>query len=71
VAPAGLPAEPLERLRAAFKGVLEDPEVVAALNKAGCEEVGRVPVGQLTEMMRSDLAKWGEVIRAANITLDN
>jgi tripartite-type tricarboxylate transporter receptor subunit TctC len=71
VAPAGLPAEPLARLRAAFKGVLEDPEVVAALNKAGCEEVGRVPVGQLTEMMRSDLAKWGEVIRAANITLDN
>jgi tripartite-type tricarboxylate transporter receptor subunit TctC len=71
VAPAGLPAEPLERLRAAFKGVLEDPEVVAALNKAGCEEVGRVPVGQLTEMMRSDLAKWGEVIRAANITLDS
>lgn len=71
VAPAGLPAEPLERLRAAFKGVLDDPEVVAALNKAGCEEVGRVPVGQLTEMMRSDLAKWGEVIRAANITLDN
>ena len=71
VAPAGLPAEPLERLRAAFKAVLEDPEVIAALNKAGCEEVGRMPVGQITETMRSDLAKWGEVIRAANITLDS
>ncbi|MCX7231670.1 MAG: tripartite tricarboxylate transporter substrate binding protein [Burkholderiales bacterium] len=71
VAPAGLPAEPLERLRAAFKAVLEDPEVIAALNKAGCEEVGRMPVAQITETMRSDLAKWGEVIRAANITLDS
>jgi tripartite-type tricarboxylate transporter receptor subunit TctC len=71
VAPAGLPAEPLERLRAAFKVVLDEPEVIAALNKAGCEEVGRMPVGQITETMRSDLAKWGEVIRAANITLDS
>jgi tripartite-type tricarboxylate transporter receptor subunit TctC len=71
VAPAGLPAEPLERLRAAFKAVLEDPEVIAALNKAGCEEVGRMPVAQITDTMRADLAKWGDVIRAANITLDN
>jgi len=71
VAPAGLPAEPLERLRAAFKVVLEDPEVIAALNKAGCEEVGRMPVAQITDTMRADLAKWGDVIRAANITLDN
>lgn len=71
VAPAGLPAEPLERLRAAFKVVLEDPEVIAALNKAGCEEVGKMPVAQITDTMRADLAKWGEVIRAANITLDN
>jgi len=71
VAPAGLPAEPLERLRAAFKVVLEDPEVIAALNKAGCEEVGRMPVAQITDTMRADLAKWGDVIRAANITLDS
>jgi tripartite-type tricarboxylate transporter receptor subunit TctC len=71
VAPAGLPAEPLERLRAALKVVLEDPEVIAALNKAGCEEVGRMPVAQITDTMRADLAKWGEVIRAANITLDS
>ena len=61
----------LERLRAAFKVVLEDPEVIAALNKAGCEEVGRMPVAQITDTMRADLAKWGDVIRAANITLDS
>jgi tripartite-type tricarboxylate transporter receptor subunit TctC len=71
VGPAGIPAEPLEKLRAALKSVLEEPEIVAALNKAGCEEVGKVPVAQLTDMMRSDLAKWGDVIRRANITLEN
>jgi tripartite-type tricarboxylate transporter receptor subunit TctC len=71
VGPAGIPAEPLERLRTALKSALEDPEVIAALNKAGCEEVGTVPVAKLTDMMRADLAKWGEVIRRANITLEN
>jgi tripartite-type tricarboxylate transporter receptor subunit TctC len=71
VGPAGIPAEPLERLRAGLKSAIADPDVVAALNKAGCEDVGTVPVEQVAELMRADGVKWGEVIRRANITLDN
>ena len=44
---------------------------VSALRKAGLERVGSVPADRLTELMRADLAKWGDVIRRANITLEN
>ena len=71
VGPAGIPAEPLARLRAAFRTSLEDPEVVTALQNAGVEEVGSVPVDKLPELMRSELNKWGEVIRNAKITIDD
>ena len=71
VGPAGLPAEPLERLRAAFRTVYEDREVVAALNKAGVEEVGAMQIPQIGEQMRKDLAKWGDVIRQAKITIES
>jgi tripartite-type tricarboxylate transporter receptor subunit TctC len=71
VGPAGIPAEPVEKLRTALRTTLQDPAVVAALNKAGCEEVNTVPVAQIADLMRADLAKWGEVIKRANITLEN
>jgi tripartite-type tricarboxylate transporter receptor subunit TctC len=71
VGPAGIPAEPLDRLRAAFRTVLEDPEVVTALNKAGVEEVGAIPASQIAEQIRKDLAKWGDVIRQAKISIDS
>jgi tripartite-type tricarboxylate transporter receptor subunit TctC len=70
VAPAGVPAGPLERLRAALRESIADPEVQAALRKAGVEEIGAIPVERVTDAMRADQAKWGEVIRRANITID-
>jgi tripartite-type tricarboxylate transporter receptor subunit TctC len=71
VAPVGVPTEPLERLRNAFRTALTDPEVVTALGKTGVEDVGALPVEQIAPQIRSDLAKWGEVIRRAKITMDN
>jgi len=71
VAPAGVPADALERLRSVLRTTIEDPEVVAALRKAGVEEAGTLSVSQVGEQMRIDLQKWGEVIRRANITMDS
>ncbi len=71
VGPAGIPAEPLARLRAAIRTSLEDPDTVAALRNAGVEETGGVPVEKITELMRSELLKWGDVIRQARITVDS
>jgi len=70
VGPAGIPAEPLARLRAAFRTSLQDPEVVTALQNAGLEDVGSLPVDKIAELMRSELNKWGEVIRNAKISMD-
>jgi len=71
VGPAGIPAGPLETLRTALRTTLQDPAVVAALNKTGCEDVHSVPLDRITDLMRADFAKWGEVIKRANITLEN
>lgn len=70
VGPAGMAGEPLERMRAALKATLEDPETVAALRKQGVEEIGAMTPAQITEQVRADLAKWGDVIRQAKITID-
>jgi tripartite-type tricarboxylate transporter receptor subunit TctC len=71
VGPAGIPPEPLARLRAAMRATLEDPDTITALRNAGVEEIGALPVDRITEQMRSDLAKWGDVIRQARITIDS
>jgi tripartite-type tricarboxylate transporter receptor subunit TctC len=68
---AGVPADALERLRTAFRTTLDDPEVLQALRKTGVEEIGRMPLTQITEQMRLDYLKWGEVIRRAKITVDS
>lgn len=70
VAPAATPADVVERWRGAFRTCYDDAEVVAALRRAGLEQVGAHPAERLVEMMRADLAKWGDVIRRANITLE-
>ena len=55
---------------AAFRTSLQDPEVVTALQNAGLEDVGSLPVDKIAELMRSELNKWGEVIRNAKISMD-
>jgi tripartite-type tricarboxylate transporter receptor subunit TctC len=71
VVPAGVTPAILEKLRAAFRTTLEDPEVSGNLRKVGLEEVGGWTPAQMAEQIQSDLLKWGEVIRAANIRLDS
>ena len=71
VTPAGVPPAILEKLRAAFRTTLEDPEVSGNLKKVGLEEVGLWSPAQMADQMQADLLKWGEVIRAANIRLDS
>lgn len=71
VAPAGLPADVLDRLRSVLRTTIEDPDVIAALRKTGVEEAGAWSVTQVAEQMRIDFHKWGEVIRRANITMDS
>jgi tripartite-type tricarboxylate transporter receptor subunit TctC len=70
VTTAGVPPAVLEKLRAAYRTTIEDPEVANALRKAGIEEVGAWSPARIGEQMQADYVKWGEIIRKANIRMD-
>ncbi len=66
VVPAGTPAPIISRLNQLFNEILKDPDVAQAISSVGSEAVGGTPE-QFGDFMRSETAKWAQVIRAANI----
>ena len=69
-APAGTPRPIIDRLNAALRQALTDPKVKDAFTKAGTE---LYPAGQdtpdiATAMLKSEVKRWGDVIRANKIT---
>ncbi|MBK8322018.1 MAG: tripartite tricarboxylate transporter substrate binding protein [Betaproteobacteria bacterium] len=71
VAPAALPAPQRTRFEKELATVLADPGLVRDLEKLGNEDVGPRTPQQVSELLRSELAKWGKVIRDAGITLES
>lgn len=70
VGPPNLPKAIASRLQSAFAAGLRDKEVVASLERLGSENVGPQTPEAVTQLLRDDLAKWGRVIRTANIKLE-
>ncbi len=68
VAPAATPKSVLDKLQAETGKALKDPEFRQRLIAAGLEPAPSTPE-QLGSMIKSDLEKWGKVIKAAGITL--
>jgi tripartite-type tricarboxylate transporter receptor subunit TctC len=68
-APAGTAQPIIDKLAADFAKVLAMPEVRKRLTDIGLEPVGTMPA-QFASIVKTDHAKWGEVIRNANIKLD-
>ncbi len=66
VVPAGTPAPIISRLNQLFNEILKDPDVAQAIPSVGSEAMGGTPE-QFGDFMRSETAKWAQVIRAANI----
>ncbi len=71
VAPPGLPRNMTTRLQRDLQGALTDPALIRDLEKLGNEDVGPRTPQQVTELLRSDLQKWGRVIREAGITIES
>ena len=69
VGPAGLPASIVERIRAALLLALEEPKAQEAIRLQGYETSTGTPEA-FRDLIRRDLAKWGNVIRAAGIKLE-
>ena len=69
LAPAGTPPPVVTRLHAALMETLRTPAVREALARLAVDPFGNSPE-EFAQSLRSDLAKWNKVIRAAGVTLD-
>jgi tripartite-type tricarboxylate transporter receptor subunit TctC len=66
LAPAGVPQEVVSRITQALARVGQDKELVARINATGCDtEI--LPPAQTVEKIKADYAKWGRVVKQANI----
>jgi tripartite-type tricarboxylate transporter receptor subunit TctC len=69
VAPAGTSAPIIRKLNAEMVKILKTPAVVSYLAKEGAVPKGSTPA-ELAATMQAELAKWGKVIRSANIRFE-
>jgi tripartite-type tricarboxylate transporter receptor subunit TctC len=67
LAPAGTPGAIVARLHAEFAKVLQHPDIKARLSADGAVPVGSTPL-QFAQYIRSELAKWGKVVKASGAT---
>src|SRR4051794_38195032 len=68
-APAKTPAPVIAKLNAAFTAALKDPEVVKRLLAAGAVPAPNTP-DEMSEILKSDLARWGKIIKARGIKIE-
>lgn len=68
-APRGTPKDAIERVNAATNKALADPDLVRRLAEIGGTPIGGTP-GDLGKRVETELARWPEVIKAANVTID-
>ena len=66
VAPAGTPEPVVRKLNDSLQAVLKNPEVIKKLEDLGAT-AGGGPPSDLTALLRTELPKWREVIRKADI----
>jgi tripartite-type tricarboxylate transporter receptor subunit TctC len=67
--PARTPRPVVERLAAEIQAVVRDPAVRAKIEEQGAEPVGDTPE-QFEAYIKREIARWGEVVRRANVVLD-
>jgi tripartite-type tricarboxylate transporter receptor subunit TctC len=69
VVPAATPKEIVAKLNADIVKALNDPEVKKRLLENGAEAMPGTP-DQFAKTLRSEITKWGKVVKAANIKAD-
>jgi tripartite-type tricarboxylate transporter receptor subunit TctC len=65
-APAGTPADVIAKINAELVRMLNTPEVRARIKREGADPVGNTPE-QFAERVKSELAKWAKVAKAAGM----
>jgi tripartite-type tricarboxylate transporter receptor subunit TctC len=69
MAPAGTPPEIIAKISSDTIKVLNTPAIRAALEKHGFEVVGSTPQ-ETTDLIKYEIGKWGDLIRASGATVD-
>jgi tripartite-type tricarboxylate transporter receptor subunit TctC len=67
--PAGTPKPVVQRLASEIQAAVRDPAVRAKIEEQGAEPVGDTP-DQFEAYIKREIARWGEVVRRANVVLD-
>jgi tripartite-type tricarboxylate transporter receptor subunit TctC len=67
VAPAGLPKEILSRLNAELRTIVSEPRFSEELAGKGMIPLVTVPPMELQAYVRSEIARWGEVVKQAGV----
>ena len=67
VAPAGMDAALAARINAVFNQVLQAPAVQSAINVAQAAEAVGGPAAQFDALIKSELKRWPEVVKAAGM----
>jgi len=68
-APAGTPPEIVRRLNTEIVRILKSPEIHDKLIALGAEPVGN-SVDEFTAMVKSEVAKWGDVVKRSGARVD-
>ncbi len=68
--PAGTPREVILAINAGFNRALSDPEVVARMAETGLEPIATDTPEQAAATIRSERARWKQVIESAGIKLE-
>jgi len=69
VVPAGTPAPIIDKLNAEIRRALQSPEMTKQLKAQGAQALGSTPQ-EYAAYIKSEIARWGEVVKAANVKLD-
>lgn len=67
--PKGTPKEIVSRLEAEAKAAMQDPEVRQRLRVLATDAASSTPA-EFTDRIKADLKAWGEVAKAANVTIE-
>ncbi|KQP37144.1 tripartite tricarboxylate transporter substrate binding protein [Pseudorhodoferax sp. Leaf274] len=69
VAPKGTPPDIVAKISADLQKVMTQPDVKQRLFDAGAEAMPTTPE-KFAQMLRSEIEKWGKVVKTANIKMD-
>lgn len=69
MAPAGTPPAVIERLNAEMVKIMRMPDIKEKFADLGAEAIGSTPQ-ELAAFLAAEMAKWAEVVKAANIKIE-